>query len=114
MVSKYFKKKISVASSLTLSGSSVGTFVLSPVIQLLLSELGLKNGFRVLACFYVLLSIPIFLYRPFKTREEGPEMEKHNWLSTHVLKNCNFMVFLIAMVLFQIEAMIPYIHLVSQ
>src|SRR6056300_204829 len=42
IMSIYFKKKISTANGIATSGGSVGTFIMSPVIQLLFSKLGLS------------------------------------------------------------------------
>lgn len=116
MMSKYFKKRISTANGISTSGASVGTFIFSPVMQQLFSGLGLGTGLRALAGFHVILLVPVLLYRPFKETHQGTEEteeENPKWLGTEVFKNRSFIVWLIAVFLFQLNYMVPYIHLVN-
>lgn len=113
MMSTYFKKKISTANGIATSGASVGTFIMSPVVQLLFSRLGLSHGFRLVAGFHLLLLVPVLLFRPFPEAEENNDGKQSKWLGTDVFKNRNFIIWLVAVFLFQLNYMVPYIHLVS-
>ncbi|XP_064615498.1 monocarboxylate transporter 12-like [Liolophura sinensis] len=76
MVGKYFKKRRSLASGLTLAGSSVGQFALPPLIQYFINTYTVKGALLLLGgiyfhvTFFGALLRPLSSYRPQKNAKD--------------------------------------------
>ncbi|XP_071163942.1 monocarboxylate transporter 12-like [Mytilus edulis] len=81
MIGSYFKRIRTVANGVALSGASVGTFVIPPLMEFLLQTYGLPGTYLILGGLYLSVAVCGALYRPIKfyTRETkaGENDEKH-------------------------------------
>lgn len=64
IVSLYFKKRRALASALVISGNSIGSFYMPPLIDYLLSEYRLRGTFLIIAALQLHISVASLLYRP--------------------------------------------------
>ena len=64
MVSKYFKRRRSLATGIATAGAGLGVFSLSPLSQLLINKLGLSGAYRVLGFVMLTNSILALPYDP--------------------------------------------------
>lgn len=78
MVGCYFRTRTALAYGIGLSGSGIGTFVLAPVVQLLIDLYSWRGALLVLSAFVANLCVCGALLRPitpqnFKEEEESGE-----------------------------------------
>lgn len=96
MIGCYFRKRTALAYGIGLSGSGIGTFVLAPVVQLLIDLYSWRGALLVLSAFIANLCVCGALLRPitlqnFKEEEESGEEKTtgkiHKWMSVRVQTN---------------------------
>ena len=71
MVSRYFKKKHSIANGIALSGAGVGTMSLGPLSHHIIEAAGWRGYIRVYGCLILLLTFLTLLYKPVNNTREG-------------------------------------------
>lgn len=88
MVGKYFSKRKALAYGIAMSGSGIGTFILAPVVQLLIEQFSWRGALLILAGFVLNLCVCGALMRPIAIKEDhknipefpeqefGPEAQK--------------------------------------
>jgi MFS family permease len=64
MVSRYFRKKHSIANGIALSGAGVGTMSLGPLSHRIIEVMGWRGYVRVYGCLVLLLTLLTLLYKP--------------------------------------------------
>ncbi|CAC5418739.1 unnamed protein product [Mytilus coruscus] len=81
MIGCYFKRIRTVANGIALSGASVGTFVIPPLMEFLLKTYGLQGTYLILGGLYLFVAVSGALYRPLtfysSERKAGENDEKH-------------------------------------
>lgn len=76
MVGRYFHRRKALAYGMAMSGSGIGTFVLAPVVQLLIELYSWRGALLVLSAFVANLCVCGALLRPIALREvEDEEMQ---------------------------------------
>ncbi|XP_053160734.1 monocarboxylate transporter 12 [Hemicordylus capensis] len=81
MVGKYFNKRKALAYGIAMSGSGIGTFILAPVVQLLIEQFSWRGALLILGGFVLNLCVCGALMRPIAIKEdrqnvpEFPEQE---------------------------------------
>ncbi|KAF7247475.1 Monocarboxylate transporter 12 [Varanus komodoensis] len=81
MVGNYFNKRKALAYGIAMSGSGIGTFILAPVVQLLIEQFSWRGALLILGGFVLNLCVCGALMRPIvgkEDRENGlefPEQE---------------------------------------
>lgn len=79
MVGCYFHHRRALAYGVAMSGSGIGTFVLAPVVQLLIEKYSWRGALLVLSAFVANLCVCGALLRPVRLQEAGekePEGEE--------------------------------------
>lgn len=76
IIGHYFKKYLGTANALTSCGSSVGQFMLSPIISLLLSTYGLKGALLINAGLFVQCIVFAMLLRPINFYIVNDDVQK--------------------------------------
>ena len=108
----YFHRRLVLANGIASSGSGIGGLALSPLVQFLISNFGLRKSFQIFAAMYSLpfLASLLIRRRPHK-RTKYPSL-----LSTifdrALLKNRAFLLYSMAMAMILFAYYIPYVHLV--
>ena len=114
MVGTYFDRRKSLANGITTAGSAVGALVMGPTINLLLERVGWRNTMRIIggvACAMVLAALT---YRPPPVeREVNFEQKKKKIIDISVWKNNGFVVWSLALAIFNLGYFVPYVYLVS-
>lgn len=109
----FFDKYLSVATGITVSGSSFGTLIMGPLSQAIIDYAGWRTAFRVYAGFCLLTSVLNTRIRtlPQMKRRRG---EGHSFIrDLQIWKNRVFVVWTISITLVMFGFYIPYVHLVS-
>jgi len=70
-VSLYFDKRQTLAMQLGSCGTSVGQFVMAPVIALMLTNVGTHKSFLFLSAFFLIALVPAILYKPVKSDNDA-------------------------------------------
>lgn len=84
MVGNYFSKKKALAYGIAMSGSGIGTFILAPVVQLLIEQYSWRGALLILGGFVLNLCVcgalmrPIAIKEDFKHTPESPERESES------------------------------------
>ncbi|XP_019411267.1 PREDICTED: monocarboxylate transporter 12 isoform X1 [Crocodylus porosus] len=84
MVGKYFNKRKALAYGIAMSGSGIGTFILAPVVQLLIEQFSWRGALLILGGFVLNLCVCGALMRPITLKEdhENPsELLKQEYVS---------------------------------
>ena len=81
MLGHYFKKYRSLANGLALSGSSIGTFAIPPLLQFCLDNFQLQGTVLLIGGLYLNICVCGSLYRPtefyVRERKDGKNSQKH-------------------------------------
>ena len=114
MVGTYFDRRKSLANGITTAGSAVGALVMGPTINFLLERVGWRNTMRIIggvACAMVLAALT---YRPPPVKKEvNFEQKKKKIIDISVWKNNGFVVWSLALAIFNLGYFVPYVYLVS-
>ncbi|XP_069467425.1 monocarboxylate transporter 12 [Ambystoma mexicanum] len=82
MVGKYFDERKALAFGIAMSGSGIGTFVLAPVVQLLIEQFSWRGALLILGGFVSNLCVCGALMRPIALKEDSknsPELLKETY-----------------------------------
>ncbi|KAE8590756.1 hypothetical protein XENTR_v10018193 [Xenopus tropicalis] len=71
MVGKYFEKRKALAYGIAMSGSGIGTFILAPVVQLLIEQFSWRGALLILGGFVSNLCVCGALMRPITLKEDS-------------------------------------------
>lgn len=77
MVGKYFSRRKALAYGIAMSGSGIGTFVLAPVVQLLIEQFSWRGALLILGGFVLNLCVCGALMRPITLKEDRPSPEQN-------------------------------------
>ncbi|XP_039565293.1 monocarboxylate transporter 12 isoform X3 [Passer montanus] len=83
MVGKYFNKRKALAYGIAMSGSGIGTFILAPVVQLLIEQFSWRGALLILGGFVLNLCVCGALMRPISLKEDcktAPELLEQNYV----------------------------------
>ena len=117
IVSRYFRKRLSLANGIVNLGSAIGGLVLSIIIQTLLENTGVKGTFMVLSGIQVIVVLSGFVYRPKLCRLDSGNAKDpaksralYDW---SVFRDKGFCIWVLSLVVFMPAYMAPFNHLVS-
>ena len=128
---QYFKKHLSLANGMVLSGVGVGTLTINTLCQYLISKFGLSLTFRLMAAFSSLAFVAGLAYSPLGTpdekysalqKEEPVTVKKSSSFASKCKKLCKpgkqwqnkgFLVWVMAMAMILFAYYIPCMYLVS-
>ncbi|XP_012910212.1 monocarboxylate transporter 12 [Mustela putorius furo] len=77
MVGKYFSRRKALAYGIAMSGSGIGTFILAPVVQLLIEQFSWRGALLILGGFVLNLCVCGALMRPITLKEEQMTPERN-------------------------------------
>lgn len=78
MVGKYFSKRKALAYGIAMSGSGIGTFILAPVVQLLIEQFSWRGALLILGGFVLNLCVCGALMRPITLKEDHSNPEQNH------------------------------------
>ncbi|GAU98923.1 hypothetical protein RvY_09998-2 [Ramazzottius varieornatus] len=81
MVGRYFDKRRSLANGLSVAGSGVGSFLIPPLLQLLIEKYTINGCILILGAFSLHLCLAGLLYRPLPTGRRVVEPEVYGELT---------------------------------
>ena len=114
MVDRYFERRRSLANGIITAGSAVGALVMGPTINALLESVGWRNTFRFLGGVACLMILAALTYSPPPVKREVHFGKKRKKLiDVSVWKNKGFVVWALALGIFNLGYFVPYVYLVS-
>ncbi|XP_062840497.1 monocarboxylate transporter 13 [Anolis carolinensis] len=124
-VSRYFKKRRTLATSMALTGVGLSSFAFSPLFQLLVDTYAWRGALMIVAGMSFNLMVCGALIRPLTLKEDlscplSGDPEKPCWqrfstlFGLHLLSHWPFMRYVFAITLINTGYFIPYIHLVAR
>lgn len=108
-----------MANGVAAAGSGVGTVVIGPLLQILMSSVGWKNTARIFAGLLLIPTLAALAYCVPKSAasqskdDEARGRKKPKIFDFSVLFNPAFLVLCFAMSIFMMGYFVPFIHLVS-
>ncbi|XP_066211904.1 monocarboxylate transporter 12 isoform X2 [Saccopteryx leptura] len=78
MVGKYFSRRKALAYGIAMSGSGIGTFILAPVVQLLIEQFSWRGALLILGGFVLNLCVCGALMRPITLKEDHTIPEQNH------------------------------------
>jgi MCP family monocarboxylic acid transporter-like MFS transporter 12 len=78
MVGKYFSRRKALAYGIAMSGSGIGTFILAPVVQLLIEQFSWQGALLILGGFVLNLCVCGALMRPITLKEDPSSAEQNH------------------------------------
>ena len=114
IVGKYFDRRKSLANGIITAGSAVGALVMGPTINFLLERVGWRNTMRIIGGVACAMVFAAFMYRPPPVKKEvNFEQKKKKIIDISVWKNKGFVVWSLALGIFNLGYFVPYVYLVS-
>ena len=113
---KFFRARIGLANGIVFLGGPVGSLVLSAVVPNLVKSLGLAKTFQVLAGLQLTLVLCGFATRLILSCSQEPQdfnADKHFGFDWSIFKNKGYVTMMVALSLFMLAYLVPYVHLVS-
>lgn len=112
ILDRYFEHRKSLAHGVVTAGSSVGALVIGPTINVLVESVGWRHTMRVLGALACVMIVAAFSYRapPVKSKMYKGEEKV---IDLAVWKNKGFVVWALALGIFNLGYFIPFVYLVS-
>ena len=112
ILDRYFEHRKSLAHGIVTAGSSVGALVIGPTINVLVESVGWRHTMRILGAFSCVMIVAAFSYRapPVKSKMYKGEEKV---IDLAVWKNKGFVVWALALGIFNLGYFIPFVYLVS-
>ena len=113
IAAEYFDKYLTIATGITVSGSSFGTLIMSPLSQVIIDNIGWRNAFRIFAGLHIITIILNSRIKAPVKYSTHAEKKRSLLLDFRIWKNRVFVVWTLAITLVMFGFYIPYVHLVS-
>ena len=110
----YFDKHLSLATGIVASGSSFGTLVFPPTLQILVERYGWQTTFRIMGLGGILMAITGLVYRSVNRNHVPIPANGNQFFDTSVLKNKAFVLWTIATTVAGFGYFIPHFFLVRK
>ena len=111
ILTKYFRRRLALASGMALAGAACGTLVYGPVIQLLVSKYGISVTFRILAAVQSLMFMSGLIFRPVESHKACRDRRREN--NGNIFKNKAYVIWVASLCVFMLVFLVPFVHLVS-
>ena len=114
MVDRYFERRRSLANGIITAGSAVGALVMGPTINMLLESVGWRNTMRMIGGITCAMVLAALTYRPPPVKKEvNFEKKTKKIIDISVWRNKGFVVWSLALAIFNLGYFVPYVYLVS-
>lgn len=116
MIDMYFDRHKSLANGLITAGSAIGALVMGPTLNVLLESFGWRKTMRFLGgCTFILFVAALTYRAPPLKRSRGLEFEvtKKKLIDFSVWRNKDFVVWALALGVFNLGYFVPFVYLVS-
>lgn len=111
----YFDKHLSLATGIVASGSSFGTVVFPPTLQLIVQRYGWESSFRIMGLGGIMMAITGLVYRSVNRPNHVPlGPERNQCFDMSVLNNRGFVLWTVATTIAGFGYFIPHFFLVSK
>eukprot|EP00301_Raphidiophrys_heterophryoidea_P009047 c13354_g1_i1.p1 GENE.c13354_g1_i1~~c13354_g1_i1.p1 ORF type:complete len:491 (-),score=107.92 c13354_g1_i1:122-1504(-) len=107
-VSQWFSRRRGLATGLAAAGSGVGNFAFPPILERIILNFGWRWALRGLA----IVGFTLLMYSTLVLQRRLPPDPSRHQLNWHMLKNRNFLLLSIAVMLLNVGYSVPFVHLV--
>ena len=111
ILTKYFRRRLALASGMALAGAAIGTLAYGPFIQTLSSKYGLAVTFRILAGVQSLMFLSALTFRPVES--EKAQLNRKKMCDFAIFRNRGYAIWVAALCIFMLVFLVPFVHLVS-
>ncbi|XP_022797358.1 monocarboxylate transporter 13-like isoform X1 [Stylophora pistillata] len=109
----YFDKHLSLATGIVASGSSFGTVIFPPTLQLIVQRYGWESSFRIMGLGGIMMAITGLVYRSVNRQNHVPlGAERNQCFDMSVLNNRGFVLWTVATTIAGFGYFIPHFFLV--
>ena len=118
VISKYFKKRRSMATGIVTCGQGGGVLILAPLLQTMIDDVGWQNTYRIMAGVVALLCLSGLTYSPDVQSDDAenssPEVEKKGChIDVSVWKEPKFVAIVVSASVMMFGHYVPQIYLVN-
>ena len=120
IISKYFKKRRSLAMGILTCGQGAGVLIMAPVLQMMIDAYDWKTTYRIMAGVIFLMCLTALTYSPNVEGEdtegtpaEEEDKEKGCYIDVSVWKEPKVLVLILSSTIIMFGHYTPQIHLVS-
>jgi len=110
ILTKYFKRRLALASGIALSGAAIGSLAYGPLVEALYSKYGIAVTFRTLAGFQSLMFFSALTFRPVE--KEIAQIECQRKCDCGIFSNRGYVIWVAALSTFMLVFLVPFVHLV--
>ena len=118
---QYFDTRLALVNGFILSGSGLGTLVISPFMQFILQKVGLSHSLRILALINSLTFICALTFKPVAERyaalqralHHPTKCQKENKTLRSIWKEKSYVAWIAATSTFTLGYVVPLLYLVS-
>ena len=109
----YFDRYLSIATGITVAGSSFGTLIMGPLSQLIIDISGWRTAFRIYAGLCISTVVFNSRIKPLSKPSQG-KIEGRSFIhDLQIWKNRVFVIWTVSIAMVMFGFYIPYVHLVS-
>ena len=113
ILTKYFKRRLAIASGIALAGAASGALVYGPLIAMLTTKFGISTTFRILAGLQSLMLLSALTFTPV-TMATGRNQRQSHWkFDFSIFNNKSYVIWVVAQCIFMVVFLVPFVHLVS-
>ena len=111
ILTKYFRRRLALATGIALAGAAIGSLVYGPLIQALSSKYGMAVTFRILAGFQGVMFLSALIFRPVEG--ERTLIKGQRKCDCGIFSNRGYIIWVVALCIFMLVFLVPFVHLVS-
>ena len=111
ILTKYFRRRLALASGVALAGAASGALVYGPLIEFLSTKFGMATTFRILAGLQCLMLLSALTFVPV-TMATGRNQASMRF-DFSIFSNRFYVVWVAAHCTFMVVFLVPFVHLVS-
>ena len=113
ILTKYFRRRLSLASGIALAGAASGALVYGPLIEMLSSKLGISTTFRILAGLQTLMLLSALTFAPVTVATGRNQRQSNRKFDFSIFKNKSYVIWVVSQCTFMVVFLVPFVHLVS-
>ncbi len=113
ILTKYFRRRLSLASGIALAGAASGGLVYGPMIEMLSSKFGISTTFRILAGMQSLMLLSALTFTPVTVATRTNQRQSNRKFDFSIFYNKSYVIWIAAQCIFMVVFLVPFVHLVS-
>ena len=113
ILTKYFRRRLALASGIALAGAASGGLVYGPIIEMLSSKFGISTTFRILAGLQSLMLLSALAFGPVTMVTGTNQQQSNRRFDLSIFNNKAYVIWVVGQCTFMVVFLVPFVHLVS-